>query len=181
MCGSPCLPVPEPRSCGFTAHPWETSSLCAPRPQPCWLWAQKHPSSVLMPAGLPQAVSPAASNRCPSQVPSLALVPAPAPAPSPCTPHQQGLRNREPHPLPQGERLSPMAGLPTHQAAQSPVGPGPLQGLPAAAQCVSRTQPSVCPAQLLHQQRLVSGVWEANFDPALCYTHTHTHTHTHRV
>ena len=68
-----------------------------------------------------------------------------------------------------------MAGLPTHQAAQSPVCPGPLQGLPAAAQCVSRTQPSVCPAQLLQLQGLVSGVWEANFDPALCYTHTHTH------
>lgn len=133
LCGSPCLPVPEPRSCRLTAHPGETSSLCAPRPQPCWLWAQKHPSSVLMPAGLPQAVSPAASNRSPSQVPSLALVPTPAPHPSPCTPHQQGLRNRKPQPLPQGERLSAVAGLPAHQAAQSSVGPGPFQGLLAAA------------------------------------------------
>ena len=63
-----------------------------------------------------------------------------------------------------------MAGMPTYQAARSPVGPGPLQGLPAAAQCVSRTPLSVCRGQFLHLQGLVSGVWEANFDPASCYT-----------
>lgn len=150
--GTPLLPVYRPPR-------GDELSLCAPCPQPCWLWARKAPQlSADASRAAPKLSPPAASNCCLSQVPSLALVPTPAPHPSPCTPHQQGLRNRKPQPLPQGERLSAVAGAACPPGCSKLSGPWTPPEPPSCSSVyVQDTAQCLLLAQLLHLQWLVSG------------------------